>query len=294
VSIEYDRDTGEPMVAFLTPVSARISVLFTKRESGGWSALVPLENNDTDHVISGSMNFVANDIGQALVSWVIQVGGTPTHYLLPYDNEDFRRNQSDAFDPLSFTTVAGFGGDWPQTDLNNSGDGIWATDDSAFTDRELLAAMVDIDPASVTAPVIFHDRGASTTFRPGQTAIGDGGQSVVAWGQFEGSATLEPRPWVSIYDGAWGAAQQVGTATIGTPGVKVDIDSSGIVTVLWSSGSNGIFATRNTAAGGAFLPQHESTGMVTASGQVQVAAHDSGDFLAVWHESLDTRAVRCR
>jgi len=196
--------------------------------------------------------------------------------------------------PLSFTTVAGFGGGFPQTDLNNSGDGIWATDDSAFTDRELLAAMVDIDPASVSAPVIFHDREASTTFRPGQTAIGDGGQAVVAWGQFEGTATLSPRPWVSIHDGAWGAAQQVGTATIGTSGVKVDIDSSGTVTVLWSSGGSGIFATRNTAAGGAFLPQQNLTGMVTASGQVQVVAHDSGDFLAVWHEFLDIRAGRCR
>jgi hypothetical protein len=253
-----------------------------------------LEDNDTDHVISASMNFVANDVGQALVSWVIQVGGTPTHYLLPYDNEDFRRNQSNAFDPLSFTTVAGFGGGFPQIDLNNSGDGIWATDDSAFTDSELLGVTVDIDPASVSAPVIFHDGGASATFRPGQTAIGDGGQAVVAWGQFEGGATLSPRPWVSIHDGAWSAGQQVGTATIGTSGVKVDIDANGTATLLWSSGGTGIFATRNTAPGGAFLPQQNLTGMVTGSGQVQVVAHDSGDFLAVWHEFEDIRAGRCR
>ena len=294
LSIEYDRDTGEPMVVFLSPRNARISVLFTKRGSSGWSAFVPLEDNDTDHVISASMRFVANDVGQALVSWVIQASGTPTHYLLPYDNEDFRRNLSNAFDPLSFTTVAGFGGRFPQIDLNNNGDGIWATDDSAFTDRELLGAMVDIDPASVTAPAIFHEGEASTSFRPGQTAIGDGGQSVVAWGQFEGSDTLSPRPWVSIYDGAWSAGQQVGTATIGTPGVKVDIDANGTATLLWSSGANGIFATRNTAAGRAFLPEQNLTGMVTASGQVQVVAHDSGDVLAVWHEFEDIRAGRCR
>lgn len=291
--IEYDRASGEPMVAYLTPVSARRNAYFTRRGSTGWSPRMLLENHDADH-LNTSMDFVANDVGQALFTYSIDVGGTtPTFYTLPYDNGDFRRDGSNALDALSFTTDTIFSG-FPETDLSNSGDAMILIDDSIATERELLGVTVDVDLGSIGSPVVVHEGQSPTTFGPGDTAINDSGIAVATWGQTEQIGGQQPRPWASIYNGTWSTPREVGTLSVSTFGVKTDIDNNGIATVVWASGFNGVVATRNTGPGGAFLPEQEISGTIIAGGPIQVIAHDSGDFLTVWQESVDIRAVRCR
>jgi hypothetical protein len=213
--------------------------------------------------------------------------------VLPYDGGDFRRDGSNVLDPLTFTTDAGFFGGFPQTDLSDSGDGVVFVNDSVATDREFLGVTVDLTPASVGAPAVIQDGESPRSFWLGDAAISDSGRAVTAWGQSE-QIGGDQHPWVSVYDGSWSAAEEVGTLRIGSGGVKTAIDDGGTITVVWSSGFNGILATRNTAAGGTFLPQQEITGMVAGSGEVEVVAHESGDFLAVWQEGPDIRAGRCR
>lgn len=290
--IEYDRSSGEPMVAFVAPENGRRNAYFTNRGPSGWTAPVLLENDDSHH-IAPEVDFVANEVGQALFVYFIDVGGTtPTWYLLPYDNGDFRRDGSNVLDPLAFESDASMALD-PQADLADTGDGLLFVDDSFGSQRELLAARVDVDAGSFAGPAIVAEGEEPQFFWLRDAATSESGRAIAAWGQTEQIGGLQV-PWVSVYDGSWSAPQQVGALPIGTEGVKTDIDENGTITVVWSSGFDGILATRNTAAGGAFLPQQELTGMVSGTGEVEVVAHDSGDFLIVWEEAGDIRAGRCR
>lgn len=290
--IEYDRVSGEPMIAFVTPVGGRRNAYFTKRESGTWTPDALLENHDADHLVA-EMDFVANDNGQALFSYFIDLDGTtPTWFVLPYDQGDFRRDGTSALDPLSFSTTTFI--NLPRLGLANTGDGLLLVAHFVAPLTELLAAKVDVDAGTLETPDVVYEASATTTIGRRDTAISDGGRAVAVWGQSEGIGGSQ-QAWASVFDATWGAPQQVGVSSVGTFGVKTDIDGSGNITIVWSAGAGGIRATRNTAPGDAFLLEQEVTGPTpSGSGSPQVVAHDSGDFLTVWQEGGNIRAARCR
>lgn len=288
--LQYDRATGEPMLAFLTPSLARTSVFFTRRGPAGWGVDVLLEQNDNDSV--KDMKFAVNDVGQGLLTYSMDVNGnTPTYFVLPYDNGDFRRDGSNVLSPFSTTTMALFG--VPAIHLDDTGKGVLFIDDSFATERTLYTVDIDIDADTFGSQVLIHETESPFSVGTVDVARSESGAIVAAWGQTRtiGGQTY---PWATVYGGSWSTPLEVG-AQILSGTWEAAIDASGTATIAWASGFPGIFATRNTGPGGAFIEPQEITGQVQGgSGNVGVAAHDSGDFLAVWQEDRTVRAARCR
>lgn len=289
-ALEYDRASGEPILAFLTPENAKTSLFFTRRAAGGWTGDVLLEQNDSDSV--HEMAFVVNDVGQGLLAYSMEVGGdTPTYFVLPYDDGDFRRNGSNAIEPFSITTMGLFGD--PVVHLDDSGKGVLFVDDSYATDRDLYTVAIDVDADTSGTPVPLHDTMSPFSIGTSHVARSESGLVIAAWGQTRtiGGQTY---PWASVYDGAWSTPLELDSSILSGTWNAV-VDASGTATVAWASGFPGVFATRNTGPGGSFIEAQEITGRVQGgSGNLDLAAHDSGDFLAVWQDNSMIRAVRCR
>ncbi|MEM7437600.1 MAG: hypothetical protein AAF436_20780 [Myxococcota bacterium] len=289
-ALRYDRDSGEPILAFLTPSMARTSVFFTRRGPTGWTGDVLLEQNNSDSV--KDLEFAVNDVGQALLLYSIDVGGTtPTLYVLPYDNGDFRRDGSNALSPFS-TTITSLAG-VPAIDLDDTGKGVLLINDSFSTERMLYTVDIDIDADTFGAQELIHDTESPASIGAVDVARSESGVIVAAWGQ-KRSIGGQTYPWATAYDGTWITPREVGTTSLSGDWQAV-IDASGTATVAWASGFPGAFATRNTGPGGAFIEPQEITGSVQGgSGTAAGAANDSGDFLAVWQENRMVRAARCR
>lgn len=289
-ALEYDRASGEPILAFLAPKNAKTSLFFTRRAPGGWTGDVLLEQNDDDSV--HEMEFVVNDVGQGLITYSMEVDGdTSTYFVLPYDNGDFRRNGSNVIDPFSIATMALFGD--PVIHLDDSGKGVLFVDDSFATDRDLYTVAIDVDADTFGAPVPVHHTESPFSVGTSHVARSESGLVIAAWGQTRtiGGQTY---PWASVYDGAWSTPLELDSSILSGTWNAV-IDASGTATVAWASGFPGVLATRNTGPGGSFIDAQEITGQVQGgSGNLGLAAHDSGDFLAVWQDNSMIRAARCR
>ncbi|MGB5812375.1 MAG: hypothetical protein WBG86_17690, partial [Polyangiales bacterium] len=288
--LRYDRATGEPVLAFLSPASANTSVFFTRRGSGGWTGDVLLEQNDNDSV--RELRFVVNEAGQGLLMYSLELGGTtPTYYVLPYDNGDFRRNGSNVLDPFNTTTTALFGA--PALHVDDTGKGVLLIDDSFATDRTLYTVDIDIGADTFGPQVLIHETESPASIGSVDVARSESGLAIAGWGQTR-AVGGQTYPWATVYDGAWSTPLELAPSILSGEWGAV-VDSAGTATVVWASGFPGVFATRNTGPGGTFIEAQEITGPVQGgSGNVHVAEHESGDFLAVWQENAMVRAVRCR
>ena len=181
----------------------------------------------------------------------------------------------------------------PAIHLDDTGKGVLFIDDSFATDRTLYTVDIDIGADTFGSQVLIHETESPFSIGTIDVARSENGVVVAAWGQTRtiGGQTY---PWATVNAGSWSTPLEVAPQILSGTWEAV-IDSSGTATVAWASGFPGIFATRNTGPGGTFIEAQEITGQVQGgSGNVGVAAHDSGDFLAVWQENREARAAPCR
>ncbi len=291
--VRYDRNSGVPMVILDDAIGGRRPAFFVERNANGtWTAPVTL---GPPAPASISDLFVrVNDAGQAIVAWTVNAAGGAEYHLLPYDSGDFRRDGSNNIEALKYATN---NSNASSLHLSQGADGAGqlSFNNPSVGSQELIATQFD-PPDTLSAPATVV---TGTSLSSPRSAIGVGGEAVMIWAVPNGPGSNVASGWVSTLDSqGWSTPFEFGSGHASSSPPQVDTDSSGRARIVSSSGAQGIYVTRNATAGGVF-PVEVSVGGPGASGDAQVVAHDSGDFVVVWAGSFGggdfgIHAARCK